>query len=152
MEPVVDANVFIHGRGNYRFQKAYTVQQVFDEIKSFKGRNSLRNIDCEVRSPSEDSISKVRKKSEDINSPTSDADEELLALAMDLDKSIVTDDKPLQNLALHLGLEFEGFLDSPTDERYRWDKICKNCGKDVSGSKCGKCGSNRFRTRRVRCS
>ncbi len=151
MKAVVDANVIIHGRGSYGFETAIMVPEVLEEVESSKGRNNLRNIDYEVRNPSEQALNKVRSISDEINSPTSSEDEKLLALAMDMKTKLFTDDKPLQNLALHLEADFKGFLDSKTEEKYRWELRCSNCGKKVTDSQCPRCGSIPDR-RRVRCS
>lgn len=149
---VVDANVFIHGRGSYPFSKAITSQEVVEELKSDRGKNMLRNVNYEVRKPAEGSVQIVREKSEAINSPTSNVDEELLALALELDEFILTDDIPLQNLALHLGIEFRGFLEGEIEEKFMWKTICRNCGREVSGDNCSSCGSTRLRQKQVRCS
>jgi len=149
---VVDANVFIHGRGSYPFSKAITVQEVVDELQSNHGKNMLRNVNCEVRRPSEESVEKVKSKSQNINSPTSKQDEILLALAMELDEVILTDDIALQNLALHLDLGFKSFLEDEIEDKFRWKKLCKNCGNEVSNDRCSSCGSTRLRRKQVRCS
>lgn len=149
---VVDANVFIHGRGSYPFSKAITVQEVVDELQSDHGKNMLRSTDYEVRTPSDEALEKVKSKSREIKSPTSETDERLLALAMELDQVVLTDDIALQNLALHLDLDFQGFLEDEIDEKFKWIKICRNCGSKVSGEKCSSCGSTRLRSKQVRCS
>lgn len=151
-EAVVDANVFLHGRGDFPFEKALTVQEVVDEVESFKGRNVLENLDYEVRGFSEKSLERVVEKSDEINSPTSEADEKLVALALDQDKILVTDDIALQNLALHLEVEFKAFVEDELDEKQRWEKLCGNCGKEVSTPPCPRCGSRQVRRKQVRCS
>ena len=152
MEKVVDANVILHGRGNYSFGKALTVQEVYDEIQSERGRDLLMNIDVRVKQPSEDVLEKVRSMSEKLNSPTSDADEKLIALALEYSKVLVTDDKPLQNLAVHLGTDFEGFLDPKTDKKIRWERVCESCNRVLEGSTCSRCGCQRFQRKQVGCS
>ncbi len=149
---VVDANVFIHGRGSYPFSKAITIQEVVDELQSSHGKNMLRNADYEVRIPSSQEVEIVGTKSQELNSPTSEADEKLLALAMQLDKVVLTDDIALQNLALHLDIDFQGFLEDDLEEKVRWKKICKNCGNEVSQNRCSSCGSTRLRRKQERCS
>lgn len=146
---IVDANVFLHGRANYRFDQVMTVQDVVDEVKSEQGRTVLGKLDYEVREPGEEAVSKVKQKSREINSPTSEEDEKLLALAMEKEGNLVTDDKPLQNLALHLGVEFTGYLEGETERLFRWEEVCANCGEKVGGDKCLRCGSNRIRRKRV---
>lgn len=152
MDAVVDANVIIHGRGSYSFDRAFIVPEVVEEVESSKGRNNLRNINYEVRNPSEKVVEVVKEKSGEINSPTSEEDEKLLALAIELGEKLVTDDKPLQNLALHLEAEFEGFIDPKTEELFRWEENCSNCGKEVTSSRCPRCGSQILNRRRVHCS
>ncbi len=152
MEKVVDANVFIHGKGSYPFTKALVIPEVLEEIQSQNARNILINTDYQVKTPSEKNVDKVKEKASEINSPTSEADEKLLALALEMDKNILTDDKALQNLALHLETGFEGFLDKATDQKFFWEKYCGNCGRKVSGSKCGSCGSTHLSKKQVRCS
>jgi len=148
---VVDSNVFLHGRGGFGFGKVFLVPEVVEELKSSKGRNNLTNIDYVVRNPSEESLKVVKGKSGDINSPTSEVDEKLLALALDMGNILVTDDKALQNLALHLGVGFEGFLDEPASDKFEWIRLCRNCGSKVSGEDCGFCGSSEVLRRQVRC-
>ena len=148
---VVDANVFIHGRGSYPFNKAMTVQEVVDELESYHGKNMLQNVQYEVERPSEKTVENISDKSKQLNSPTSEVDEKLLALAMDENLIILTDDFALQNLALHLDLEVKGFLEDKVEVKYKWKNICRNCGKEVSGERCS-CGSTDQRRKQVRCS
>lgn len=149
---VVDANVFIHGRGSYPFKSAITVQEVVEELQSNHGANMLRNVSYEIRAPSDQYIKKVKNKSKEINSPTSNVDEKLLALAIQLGKTMLTDDIALQNLAFHLDADFDGFLEDKIEKKFRWDIICTNCGAEVSGDRCSSCGSTRTRRKQVRCS
>lgn len=149
---VVDANVFIHGRGSYPFKKAITSQKVINEVQSDHGKNMLQNMDFEIKTPSETSLEQVRDKSEDVNSPTSDTDEVLLALALELDETLLTDDIALQNLALHMDVDFEGFLEDQIEDEFRWKVICRNCGSEVFGEGCSSCGSTDLRRKQVRCS
>ena len=145
----VDANVFLHGRANYDFQSAVTVPEVVEEVKSERGKTVLQKVDYSVRGPGEEALNEVEEKSMEINSPTSEADEKLLALALERDEELVTDDKPLQNLALHLGIDFSGYMDEATSEMFQWEEVCENCGADFSGKSCSRCGSTLVRRKRV---
>lgn len=152
MAAAVDANVFIHGRGDFDFGKINTVPEVLEEIESGEGRNVLENTDYSVEEPSPGTVEKVREISGEINSPTSEADERLVALALEKGYTVVSDDMAVQNLALHLDVEAEGFLDTAVVEKYRWEKVCDTCGADFSGSSCSRCGSGEYRLKQVRCS
>ncbi len=144
MEYVADANVFIHGRGQYPFESAVTTPSVAEELRSQKARLNFDIEDVVVEEPGEEARDEVLEKARDINSPTSDADEELLALAMERGARLVTDDKALQNLASHMGVEFESFLSDEIVAERQWKRVCENCGAEVEGEECGRCGSSRF--------
>lgn len=133
---VIDANVIIHGRGLEG--KMVTIPEVMDELKSRDANISLHSFNVEKLRCSEENLEKVKEKSREINAKTSEVDEKLLALALDLDEVLVTDDKELQNLGLHLEADIEGFLDSVTDKKMAWKMVCSSCGK---ASECN-CGSS----------
>lgn len=139
--PVLDANVIIHSRGQIPVEKVYITEKVFEEIESNSGRMVLEKLDFVKVNPSEEPLNRVRDKSREINSPTSPEDEGALALAIDQDLTLITDDKALQNLALHLGADFEGFNMDEIVEKRRWVKVCDNCGSEVSCAPCSSCGS-----------
>jgi UPF0271 protein len=139
MKPVVDANVLIRGR-NKPFRSAVTAPSVYSELESEKAQNSFQNFDVEVREPGEKAVKKVRSLSREINSPTSDADEQLVALALETGGKLISDDLAVQNLARHLDLEYDSFLSDRIDETRTWKMVCENCGRTVDGSECV-CGS-----------
>lgn len=149
--PVVDTNVIIHGRGEI-LGEIIIIPEILQEAESDGAKNVLRNLDYNVKEPGEEAVKEVRNKSEDINSPTSKVDEELLALALERSIPLITDDKALQNLALHTGVEFRGFMDDPIEEKFRWEKRCSNCGNEVSNPPCSQCGSRQIDRKQVRCS
>lgn len=146
----VDANVFLHGRANYDFESMFTVPEVVEEVKSERGKTVLQKVDYSVRSPGQETVKEVSEKADEINSPTSEADEKLLALALERKEEVVTDDKPLQNLALHLDIDFSGYMDDATTKMFRWEEVCGNCGAELSGRSCSRCGSTQVRRKRVR--
>ncbi len=145
---VLDANVIIHSRGQIPVGKVYITEKVFEEIKSTSGRMVLGKLEYSKVNPSERSLDRVRDKSSEIKSPTSSEDESALALALDQDLSLVTDDKALQNLALHLEADFEGFNTDEVSEKRRWRKECDNCGNEVSDARCPSCGSHSVNRKR----
>ncbi len=142
---VLDANVFIRGRSNLEFDEFYTVPEVVEELESSKSRLNFDVRDVKVESPSREVLDDVRERSSAVGAATSDTDERLLALAIDLDMVLVTDDMDLQNLAMHLDADFQSYMGEEVEEKLSWVKVCDNCGSQVEGSKCPRCGSTRFR-------
>ena len=142
---VIDANVIIHGRADQEFSKAYTVPEVLEEMKSSGASMKADLLDLQVSQPDPEILEDVRKKAEEIDAATSDTDEKLLALALTLGQELVTDDKDLQNLGLHLEADIEGFMEDSIDEKLKWKKVCSNCGREVSTPPCPRCGGQRVR-------
>lgn len=152
MRPVIDANVLMHGRRNYDFRKAYTVPEVMDELESDESKLKADTLDLDVRQPSEDSMEDVEEKADEIFAKVSEADKSLVALALDLDEKLITDDKDLQNLASHLDVDFEAFMGDEIEEKLEWKKVCSNCGEEVSSPPCPRCGSDQVRRKLDQCS
>ncbi len=152
MPPVIDANVLIHGRGKYQFDTAYTVPEVMEEMKSSGAKLKFDTNEIDVQEPSGQSLKRVQEKADEINADTSEADERLVALALELEEQVITDDKGVQNLALHLEVEFRPFMREPIEEKRRWITVCENCGAEVSGDECNRCGSSQLRRKPGQCS
>jgi UPF0271 protein len=145
---VLDANVLIHSRGQFPYEKVLIPPSVNQEIKSEISQLKMEKLDLNVERPSEEFLEEIWEKSQEIFSPTSEQDEEALALALEKEVPLVTDDKALQNLALHLGADFETFNSERISEKRAWEKVCGNCGKEVSGDGCSRCGSTSLRRAR----
>ena len=73
-------------------------------------------------------------------SPT---DRELLALALELGGTLVTDDYSIQNLARSLGIPYEAVLMPGIREAWRWSYRCTGCGRTWPEwrAECPTCGS-----------
>jgi rRNA maturation endonuclease Nob1 len=142
---VIDANVIIHGRADKKFSKGYTVPEVLEEMKSSGASMKADLLDLQVSQPDPEILREVQDKAEEIDAATSETDEKLLALALTLDQELVTDDKDLQNLGLHLDAEIEGFMEDEIDEKLEWKKVCSNCGREVSTPPCPRCGGQQVR-------
>lgn len=152
MRPVIDANVLMHGRRNYNFRKASTVPKVMDELESDKSRLKAETLDLDVRRPSDSSLKEIEEIVNEIFAKVSEADKSLVALALDQNEKIITDDKDLQNLASHLGVNFEAFMGDKIEEQLDWKKVCSNCGKEISTLPCSRCGSDQVRRKLDQCS
>jgi UPF0271 protein len=97
-----------------------------------------------VSSPSERSLRKTGDSRR-----LSEADKELLALALDLGYELITDDYSIQNLARAMGIPARGFDQKGIAEVFVWQAKCKGCGKlfPADVRVCDVCGTE-TRTRR----
>ena len=152
MDLAVDTNVLIRSQGKPFDQTVYITPSISEELKSKEAKRNLEQSDYRLVEPSEEALEKVKELSNKINSPTSETDEGLVALALGKDLKLVSDDKPVQNLALHLDIEFEAFFDSGVDQKICWKRLCSNCNAEIRDGSCARCGSDSIRLKQVRCS
>lgn len=145
---VVDANVLIHSRGQFPVKTALMPPSVYGEVKSEISQLKMEKLNVQPIDPSEESLDKVKVKSQEISSPTSKQDERALALAIDQNILLITDDKALQNLALYLEADFDTFNTEKVSEKRSWKMVCDNCGTEVSSLPCSRCGSRNLSRKR----
>lgn len=141
-ELVLDANTLMRGRGNLPKGKYITTPEVAEELKSQHSQNIFDNRDIGVKSPSKESREKVGELAERIESPTSEEDNSIVALALERNAVVVSDDRGVQNLCLWLDVDFQGFMQDEIEEKREWERVCVDCGSAVSGEKCSTCGSS----------
>lgn len=147
-EKAVDANVFIHAADmNLRFENAVTVPAVVDELESRDAEDRYELSSVDVYQPSEESVERVENEAEEKGEDLSEADLQLLALALDRDAVLVTDDYGVQNVASALGVEHEEFRQEGIEEEIDWKKVCESCGAEVEGARCERCGGEPKRVR-----
>jgi UPF0271 protein len=106
-----------------------------------------------VSSPSKRSLDKVMGEAEKTGDSRrmSITDKEILALALDLNYELITDDYSIQNLAKVLGVPCRGLDQKGISEVFSWHAKCIGCGKIFPADvrQCDICGSQ-TKTRRKR--
>lgn len=107
---------------------------------------SVKNLRIEEAScESVDEVVEVAKKTGDIHK-LSKTDIKVLAKAVDEVKKgndvvLVTDDYAIQNVAMRLGIKFEGIIQSQISKEFKWVKVCRGCGRKIESDICPVCGS-----------
>lgn len=74
----------------------------------------------------------------------SETDSRLLAAAVELDATLVTDDYAMQNVAGELGVSVESIAREGIEEHREWIFQCQGCGRefDDNRDRCPVCGSD----------
>lgn len=154
MTRVLDASALLTGR-QFPGDLA-TVPAVLGEVRRHGMTPPLEaflDTRVQVLSPGRESVGRVRAASETTGdaprlSPT---DRELLALAMDLGATLVTDDYSIQNVARSLGVPYETVQERGIKEQWHWSYRCTGCGKTWPEwhEECPTCGAA-LRTSRPR--
>ena len=149
MKPkVLDASAIIHGYNPVIEEgEHYTTPEVLEEIESMKiiVEQALSFGKLKIMSPDEESIKKVKEIVKKTGDALSQQDISILALALNLNAILYTDDYGIQNVAKKLNIEVRGIAYKPTDKDFVWRKVCEGCKKlypaDYDADVCEICGS-----------
>jgi len=151
----LDAGAFYTG---LVFQSSYasrfcTTEAVFDEIKHIKRSHGaiealLESNSLQVLTPDKKSIEKVfsaAKRSGDYTR-LSEADISIVALALELDTTLITDDYAVANVATTMKIPVKSLASKGITHTRKWIAYCSACGKSFRGDvkECRICG-NRLR-------
>jgi endoribonuclease Nob1 len=124
---------------------------VVEELADLRSKLRLEALlagGLSVRSPSRESLARAGEAAgETGDAPRlSVADTDLLALALDLGATVVSDDFAARNVALALGLGVRGILQREARPR-RWRFRCPGCNRRYAAAgTCPDCGSPLKRT------
>jgi len=126
--------------------EVYTTPSVLNELIDIRSRGRFEKFSAEglkVVSPNDETrerVLQVAKKTRDI-SIISDTDCDILALALDLEGVLCTDDFAVQNVAGVLGVQTAPIIQRKAKRIY-WKYRCSGCGRyfDHDGE-CLICGS-----------
>ena len=141
MYVVADASVFIWGmRPDGELISSPAVEA---ELKDLGSRSRFHIFDARVEAPSSQALKAARLAAEETGDVAvlSPADLEVLALALEHEAVIATDDYALQNVALHLGLKIEPVGQLAIKRKLRRVQKCRACGRLLKGDVCPDCGT-----------
>ncbi len=151
---VIDASAIFQRKAVYSHM--VTVPEVVAEILDEASALYFSVKDLKVEEASPESVEEVvaaAKETGDIHK-LSETDVKVLAKALDERKKgrdvvLVTDDYAIQNVAIKLGINFEGIIQRKITREFRWVKVCRGCGRKIDSDICPICGSEAV-VRRVR--
>lgn len=122
-----------------------TIPDVFSEVKNrptlLRLENAIAAGSLQVLEPGEESVKKVGSAVSKTNDRLSQVDIRLIALAIELNATLMTDDFGMQNVCLYLGIPFQG-VDRAISCLFRRTFFCPSCGKYYSKEgQCTSCGT-----------
>ena len=143
---VVDTSAIMSRRIDMLNRKLVFPSSVLEEISKGKLRRLLDAVSPEINvyTPSKESRRNVvsfATKSGDIT-VLSDTDIDVIALALELKATIITDDYAIENVAEFMGIPYVGSDLKPIQSKIKWAFRCTGCGKFYSSDidTCRICG------------
>lgn len=131
MKFVLDASAIIYLNDFSKMEEIFVPILVAEEIKDKLSRIKLEVIKAKIVEPNKNSLEEVKrvaKKTGDLEK-LSGADIQVLALAKELEASIVSDDYNIQNVAKEMNLEFVPIIQKGIKKVIVWKKYCSSCKK-----------------------
>jgi len=142
---VLDASAFI--RDYEPDGRIATVPEVRDELADDSGYRfeALAGAGMTIHVPDEPALGRVREaaRATGDDGELSETDRQLLAAALELDATLVTDDYAIQNVAGRLDLAVDSVGRDAIAEQRAWTFQCRGCGRtfDEDPGRCPVCGS-----------
>jgi len=145
----LDASAFYAGVPFGSSDDCYTTSLVYDEIKHIKKNHDALGILLEtnrlkIREPNIDSMNAAVKASKDTGDfqYLSKQDISVIALCIDLNGQIITDDFAISNVAKNLGLSVSPLMTEGIQDVGEWIHYCPGCRSNhKNGKECPMCGT-----------
>ncbi len=142
----MDTSAILSRKFNLNQENLVVPESVLDEIRLGKIARNMewQQGNLKVVQPLGSSISRVKDTAGETGDleKLSSTDIDVVAVALELGGTIVTDDFAIENVASRLGLKFLGADLKPISREVRWQFRCTGCGKRFSAHtrECPVCG------------
>ena len=146
---ILDASAFYAGIPFGSSNDCYTTSMVFDEIKHIKKNQEVLETLMEtnrlqIRDPDTNSVNLAIKASKNTGDfqQLSQQDLSIIALCIDLQGQIITDDFAISNVAKNLGLKISPLMTRGIKDVGKWIHYCPGCRSNHENRKeCPMCGT-----------
>lgn len=148
-QSVIDTSAILHSNLDFSKGRHLIPNSVLDEIHDETARIAIHSAinakKIKVKNPRKSFIKKVVEKAKETGDfeDISPADIEVIALAVENNLPIVTDDYAIQNVAKEFGVKFETVVQEGIRKGVSWKKVCEGCKREYEMSLriCRICGS-----------
>ena len=146
---ILDASAFYAGVPFRLSSDCYTTSPVYDEIKHIKKNHDalgtlLETNRLKIREPSKESTDAAITASKDTGDfpQLSKQDISIIALCIEVNGEIISDDFAISNVARNLGLKISPIMTKGIEDVGRWVHYCPGCRTNHTGGKeCPMCGT-----------
>ncbi|MDD1769256.1 MAG: nucleic acid-binding protein [Methanomassiliicoccales archaeon] len=146
MKLVLDTSALFSMQDLPSGEEVHTTPSVIAELEKYGDKRSAYwEHALRISHPSTESMSRVRDAAEETGDlpRLSQTDMEVLALAMELDATVLTDDYSIQNLARYMSIEYKIVGLKGIRKLVKWKLRCTGCGRiwEKEYKECPICGS-----------
>jgi UPF0271 protein len=146
---ILDASAFYAGIPFGSSNDCYTTSMVFDEIKHIKKNHEvletlLETNRLKIRDPDQKAINLAIAASKNTGDyqQLSKQDLSIIALCIELEGQIITDDFSISNVAKNLGLKISPIMTQGIKDVGKWVHYCPGCRSNhKNGKECPMCGT-----------
>ena len=146
---ILDASAFYAGVPFRSSSDCYTTTLVYDEIKHIKKNHDalgtlLETNRLKIREPNKQSIDDATKAAKETGDypQLSKQDVSIIALCLEMNGEIVSDDFAVSNVAKNLGLKISPIMTKGIKDVGKWIHYCPGCRTNhPNGKECPNCGT-----------
>ena len=146
---ILDASAFYAGVPFRSSSDCYTTSLVYDEIKHIKKNHDalgtlLETNRLKIREPDEESTKAAIKAAKDTGDfpQLSKQDISIIALCIEMNGEIISDDFAISNVAKNQGLKISPIMTQGIEDVGKWVHYCPGCRTNHSnGKECPMCGT-----------
>ncbi len=146
---ILDASAFYAGIPFRSSSDCYTTSLVYDEIEHIKKNHGalgtlLETNRLKIREPSKESTDAAITASKNTGDfpQLSKQDISIIALCIEVNGEIISDDFAISNVARNLGLKISPIMTKGIEDVGRWVHYCPGCRTNhTSGKECPMCGT-----------
>lgn len=143
---VLDSSAFIGGFLPEE-DEYFTVHEVIDEVEDDQSKERfsyfLSSGKIRIKEPNSELVKDVTEKAQATGDKLSLTDIKLIALAIELKSSIISEDYGIQNVSSMVNVKYKSIRESGIKKIINWEYYCMGCRKIYSKDKktCQDCGS-----------
>ena len=146
---ILDASAFYAGIPFGSLEEHHTTPLVFDEVQHIKKNHDaletlIQTKRLMIREPDTKFVEQIKNKAQESGDiqELSKEDISILALCLELQGELVTDDFAVSNVASNLGIKVSPVMTSGIKDVGKWVYYCVGCGKQFEKiSECPQCGN-----------
>ncbi len=143
---ILDSSAFISGFLPEE-DEYFTVYEVIGEVEDDQSKERLSYFlnsgKIKLKEPNPEIVKEVTNKSQTTGDNLSLTDIKLIALAIELDSEIISEDYGIQNISSMMNVKYKSIRESGIKKIIHWEYYCLGCKKIYSKDKkiCQDCGN-----------